>query len=158
MTQNNDMPEEAAKKHRIRHPMTMRTRLLLSFGAFIVVVIGAIWLFQTFFMDSMHHTVKLRELHRGVVAMEKASDAFDAASDTVQSEDTAQAVEEELRNTAASVAQESNVCVSVFTIRQGYAAEVIREHSNVFCFVHNMLSSEQLSRIYVGDTGGRRLL
>ncbi len=152
--QNNDMPEEAAKKHRIRHPMTMRTRLLLSFGAFIVVVIGAIWLFQTFFMDSMHHTVKLRELHRGVVAMEKAIDAFDAASDTVQSEDTAQAVEEELRNTAASVAQESNVCVSVFTIRQGYAAEVIREHSNVFCFVHNMLSSEQLSRIYVGTQEG----
>ena len=148
------MPEEAAKKRHTRHPMTMRTRLLLSFGAFIAVVIGAIWLFQTFFMDSMYHTVKLRELHRGVAEMEEAIAAYDTASGGVETEDTALAVEEGLRNTAASVAQESNVCVSVFTIRQGYAAEVIREHSNAFCFVHNMLSSEQLSRIYVGVQNG----
>ena len=120
------MPEEAAKKRHTRHPMTMRTRLLLSFGAFIAVVIGAIWLFQTFFMDSMYHTVKLRELHRGVAEMEEAIAAYDTASEGVKSEDTALAVEEGLRNTAASVAHESNVCVSVFTIRQGYAAEVIR--------------------------------
>ena len=45
--------------------MTMRARLLLTFAVFIVVVIGTMWLFQTFFMDRMYHTVKLRELHRG---------------------------------------------------------------------------------------------
>lgn len=147
---SNDMPEETTKKHPFRH-MTLRTRLLFSFGVFIVVVIGAIWLFQTFFMDSMYHTVKLRELHRGASEMEAAIDRLDAAS-----EDTVQSAEVDLQNTAAAVAQELNMCVSVFTIQQGYAAEVICEHSSAFCFIHNLLSSEQLSRIYIGvqDGGG----
>ena len=103
--------------------MTMRARLLLTFAVFIVVVIGTMWLFQTFFMDRMYHTVKLRELHRGAVEMEEAIAAYDAVSkaDTAVSEDNVQAVEENLRNTAASVAQESNMCVSVFTIQIGRA-------------------------------------
>ena len=131
--------------------MTMRARLLLTFAAFIVVVIGAMWLFQTFFMDSMYHTVKLRELHRGASEMDEAIAAIHL---TDTAEDTAETEEDTLRSTAASVAQESNVCVSVFTIRQGVALEVIREHSNAFCFIHNMLSSEQLSRIYGGIQNG----
>ena len=131
--------------------MKMRARLLLTFAAFIVVVIGAMWLFQTFFMDSMYHTVKLRELHRGASEMDEAIAAIHLM-DTA--EDAAETAEDTLRSTAASVAQESNVCVSVFTIRQGVALEVIREHSNAFCFIHNMLSSEQLSRIYGGIQNG----
>ena len=50
----NSQPDAAHKKRGVfRRPMTMRVRMLLSFGVFILVVIGAIWLFQTFFMDSM---------------------------------------------------------------------------------------------------------
>lgn len=143
----NSQPDAAHKKSRVfRRPMTMRVRMLLSFGVFILVVIGAIWLFQTFFMDSIYHSVKMRELHHGAAKMDAAIALLDTGA--AESEDTAQAKEESLRETAASVAQESNVCVSVFTIRQGYAAEVIREHSNAFCFIHNMLTSEQLNRIY----------
>ena len=153
MTRTHNKHKESAAP---RRAMTMRARLLLTFAVFIVVVIGTMWLFQTFFMDRMYHTVKLRELHRGAVEMEEAIAAYDAVSkaDAAVSEDNVQTVEENLRNTAASVAQESNMCVSVFTIRQGYATEVIREHSNVFCFVHNMLSSEQLNRIYVDVQNG----
>lgn len=114
--------------------MKMRTRLLLTFGVFVGVVIIAIWLFQTFFMDSMYHAVKLRELHRSAEMLDEAM---------LHTDD-----ETFLQNAAAEAAQDYSVCISVFSLRQGTASEIIREHSNTFCYIHNMLTIERLNAIY----------
>lgn len=119
------------KQHKHRYS-SFRTRLLRVFVLFIAIVITLLWLFQTFLMDDLYHSVKSKELSECALALEKSSVlGMDA-----------------LKQTAGETAQKFNICISVYVIKSGYGREIIREHTNTFCFVHNMTGESSLNRLY----------
>ncbi|MBQ7923479.1 MAG: two-component sensor histidine kinase [Clostridia bacterium] len=111
---------------------SLRAKLLGAFALFIAIAIVFLWLFQTFLMDSVYHSVKSRELLECAQALEKSS-----ALGT-----------ETLGQTAAEMTKRFNICISVYAIEDGYGREIIREHTNTFCFVHNMTAESSLNRLY----------
>jgi len=115
-----------------RFMTSMRVKLLQAFALFIVFATVLLWLFQTFLMDSIYQSVKNKELLRCAEALEKA------AAVSVES----------MAAAAAEMSQAYEICISVYIIQQGYGGEVIREHTNAFCFAHNMASQSTLNRLY----------
>jgi len=123
------MKKNKQKKHRYA---SFRAKLLFSFVIFIAFTLVLLWLFQTFLMDSLYHSVKTNELMECAEQLEKASDTN----------------LETLQNTAAEMSQKYGICVSVYWIDEGWADEIIREHTNHYCFLHNFANDSTLNRLY----------
>ena len=111
---------------------SFRTKLLINFVLFIAFTIALLWLFQTFLMDSLYYSVKTSELMECAEKLEEASEISVA----------------ELQQTAAEMSHKYSICVSVYLVEEGLANEIIKEHTNTYCFLHNMAGETTLNRLY----------
>ncbi len=116
----------------------MRTRLLLAFLGFAALVLGVLWLFQTFWLDDIYRSLRLAELQKS------ASELSEALHESESYEQFDRAVSE--------LASENGICVSVYEIREDQIGKsgvmLMEKHVNTFCFIHNIGSSQLLNSLY----------
>jgi len=132
-----------AKKSR---KISVRTWIFGAFIIFSVVVLGALWLTHTVFMDDLYKNVRLSELDR-------CADGL-AGADFGDYEDAAN-----------SLSEKYNICITVYRIKNGKGSAVVTSHVDGGCFIHNLTpesvhNDELLTRLYreaqrAGDAGYR---
>ena len=122
--------------------ISFRTRMILAFGLFTVLVIVLLWLFQTLLLDDIYRSLKLRELDR----------CANAAVRLTTTADDADAFDKEL----GEFAKKYEICISVYQVNGSSATQVSIKHVNSFCYIHNMNSNDELNRLYwaASEAGG----
>lgn len=102
-----------------RRKMSMRARIFISFIGFLAIVLGILWVSQTFFMDDLYKSVRLSELDR-------CADKLSAAS------------VEDYESAAHTLSEKYNICISVYSIKNGKGTSVVSSHVDGGCFIHNL--------------------
>ncbi len=115
----------------------LRRPLIVYLAIPAAIILAVIWLTETFFLGSLHRSVKMNEMKRAADAIIAAdADSFDS--------------------TVGSLGTEYNLCVSVFDLSRG-GAEIASWHSTVnpFCFIHGFVSDSLVFDMYekTGDDG-----
>ncbi len=110
----------------------LHTRLLLSYALFAVIVLLLLWVSQTFLLDGLYSMVKHNEI--------------ETCAETLG--ENALADREELASLTESLAQKYSACVSIYDISRNRGTQVVSEHVNSFCFLHNMTTGDMLTGLY----------
>ena len=97
----------------------MRGRIFAAFVIFSAVVLALLWLSQTVFMDGLYKSVRLSEL-------ERCADSL------------AEADIRELEESAHSLSDKYNICITVYRIEMGQGSAVVSAHVDGGCFIHNL--------------------
>lgn len=125
-------------KHKQKQ-ISLGLKLLLSYVVFAVVVLSALWVSQTFFLDDLYRMVKMREL----------SECADVL--TSYSRRNPDTREEELANVAVNAAERYSSCLSLYDVSNNRGRLVVSHHVNSLCFLHHTsLSNRQLNQLYQG--------
>lgn len=137
------------KKHKKNRfggtPLRMKMFWILT--AFVLFAILVLWVLQVVLMDNFYQ----------VVATEKMNKSCDMIAGVI-------ADGGDVRSAAYSAAEESGACVSVYMIKNGSGIKIADAHVKNGCYVHDLISSGDLGRIYgeavkggdsyVGNAGG----
>lgn len=108
----------------------MRGKLLIYLSAFAAVILVAIWLLNIVFLDDIYGVIKKSQV-------------------TGAAELICEALEEGAGEEAVySIADEKNVCVSVYKIRNGVGKAFATAHVNSFCRIHKGAADTVISDIY----------
>ena len=109
----------------------VKRRIVLYLVLFVLFVLGLLWTFQIFMLDSIYSSIVEGTLHRSSESLLRVIDD-----------------EEELGEAATYVAQENEMCVLVFKFenRTGYA--IADAHINSGCLIHS-IDDDTLSSFYM---------
>lgn len=118
----------------------LRMKLFWYLAAFFMFVIALLWIFQVVFMDGFYRTVttaQMRKDSKRIEAVVASGGDIDAA--------------------AYDASIDSGVCISVYVIKDGSGTVTAEAHAKNGCFIHGLVSSDALSRIYseTESAGGR---
>ena len=118
------------EQNRDRRLPTLRRRLIVYLAIPAAIILAAIWLTETFFLGTLHRSVKTGEMRK--VAAEIA--AADAGS---------------LDQTVERLGMKYNLCVSVYDMKED-GREITGWHSTVnpFCFIHGFVSDSLAFDMY----------
>lgn len=133
------------KKSPMGSGVSLRSRMLLAFALFAVIVLSVLWVFQTVLLDDIYKAQKLRDL-------ERCADTAAEAAATMTTE--------ELDVFIGELAAKHETCISVYTVKNTPYGRIgtieIDCHMNAICFIHNIRNEEMLKRMYQGalENGG----
>lgn len=114
-----DKPKITKKHTKKSRKVSMRAWIFIAFIIFSAVVLAALWLTQTVFMDDLYKRVRLSEL--------------DKCADVLVSADV-----EDYEDSALELSEEYNICITVYEIRNGRGVAVVTSHVDSGCFIHNL--------------------
>lgn len=122
------------------HALPLRMKLFWYLAAFFMFIIMLLWIFQVVLMDSFYKSVTVKQLKKSAARIE-------AAATTGNDIDSA----------AYDIATQTGFCVSVYMIKDNSGTQVADAHVKNGCFIHTLISGEELNRIYsnTGDSGGQ---
>ncbi len=122
-----------------RREAPFRIKLFWYLASFFLFVILLLWVLQVVFMDSFY---------RSVTSWQMKKNASVLAGAVVSSGDVDHATYEASTNLGA--------CVSVYRIKDGTGSMLSEAHARNGCFIHGLVSSDALTRIYneTRDGGG----
>lgn len=114
--------------------------MIAAFAVFTVLVLGILWVFQTFLLDDIYRGLKLNELQKCADMIER--DAADGTS---------------LETLTDRLAKKYTVCISAYEITGSGSAKngrlLSENHVDSFCFIHNISSSDLLNQLYRDASG-----
>ncbi len=107
----------------------MNVKLFAYLALFVVFTLLLLWLFQVIFLNDFYRAVMLRKIK---------GDA-NVLADNIESED--------IQSLSERIAQESNLCVLVYSIKNGRAERIASVDMSRDCMIHR-ISSESLGELY----------
>ena len=113
----------------------MRLAIFSSFLLFTAVVIAALWIFQTVFLESLYKSVRFSETEKCAEELIKTSSA-------------------EFSSRADALSDKYDVCISVYEISQNRGVQIAQSHSGSACFIHNVASDSLLDELYKRASDG----
>ncbi len=121
---------------RIRLPRAgMKLKMFGYMALFIAIVIAVLWLFQIVLLDDIY-TVTVKAEAKSIAA--SIAHSFDECEN-----------DDDFRSRVFDIAAGHSTCVSVYTVRNGYGAELVNAHSQGLCIIHSqMLGEGFLASIY----------
>lgn len=108
---------------------TMRRSLFGAFILFSAAVLAFLWIFQSIFMNSVYRGVRTFETVRCGTRLKETQP-------------------DEIEERAQELSEKYNICISVYLIEAGRGTEVVKSHTNTFCFIHNTASDFMLNQLY----------
>lgn len=125
-------PDPAAGK---RRSLSLRTKLFLAFTVLVVLTLALLWLSQTVFLDDIYQFIRTREVK--------------AAADTLKG----MLGEDDYAAKTELLAEQRNVCVSVYRIASDESATLIATgHVEGVCPLHTAFSEDVMNQLYDGAT------
>ncbi|MBR5252648.1 MAG: two-component sensor histidine kinase [Clostridia bacterium] len=125
-------------KNNLPRTVSLRAKMVLYFGIFVVLVLAVLWLFQTVLLDDIYMLLKQHEL--------------DKCADSVSNSLTFGYDKEKLDTVATDAAKEYGICITVYEIvEEGgrkLASVATERHINSFCYIHNVRGDSLMNRLY----------
>ena len=109
--------------------VSMRHKLFAYLALFVALVIALLWVFQVVFLDDFYRAVMLYEIKRDAEVL----------SDNIESED--------LNHLAERIAQDSNLCVLIFSIEGRRAVRSVSVDMSRDCMIH-YITGDALGKLY----------
>lgn len=123
-------PDPAAGK---RRSLSLRTKLFLAFTVLVVLTLALLWLSQTVFLDDIYQFIRTREVKTAADRM------------------TEMLGEDDYATKAELLAEQRNVCVSVYRIASDESATLIATgHVEGVCLLHTAFSEDVMNQLYDG--------
>ncbi|MBO5109581.1 MAG: two-component sensor histidine kinase [Clostridia bacterium] len=119
----------------MKRSMKLRTKILLLFSLFALLILGLLWIFQVALFGQLFEGVRVMEGRAVIRRIEAAleSQGTEALSESIQ-----------------DAAFEKAACVSVYEIVNTVATRVADIHANENCRIHDIANmSELLHRLYI---------
>ena len=111
---------------------TFRRKIFALLSAFTLIVLILLWVFQIFLLRPMYEAIKQRELRAASVAISRHLG------------------EDGLQSFSERLAQQTNICITVFEIVSQNAIPRVSAHIRSSCLIHNIASNETMNRFYRG--------
>lgn len=118
--------------------VSLRAKMVLYFGIFVVLILAVLWLFQAVLLDDIYMILKQRELNK---CANEVSDSLTFGYD-----------KEKLNDVATDAAKEYGICITVYEITEEggrkLASVATERHINSFCYIHNVRGDSLMNRLY----------
>lgn len=124
------MENKKPKGRKKRPAVGMRLKIFAYLAVFSAVILTVIWVFQTLLLDDVYRASVRRQAER-------------TASRICKTDDTADGFDKNVYDIASQYGQ----CISVYSIKDMRAAELVSAHNQSVCIIHSSL----LNEAFLGD-------